>query len=193
MPSRKATKKSRRLRKTRGRGRRRTQRGGLCKEGVDAQQVCNEINAAEDIKTATTLYKKAALMCHPDKGGNDEDFKTLGNCFDTKKKSLETGQAPQPAPSTRPATSDRTAKGDLYVYFYRNNEPVDFNTLSEHEQLKVRAAVVYSPLEIHGDYGIVKAPLVWLNNLPHGAEFTVDGITLKLRTDPIGGRRKSRR
>lgn len=109
MPSRKATKKSRRLRKTRGRGRRRTQRGGLCKGGIDVQQVCNEINTAKDIKTATTLYRKAALMCHPDhEGGNEEDFKTLQNCFQKKKESLEVPQPANAAPSPAPAQQPRS-------------------------------------------------------------------------------------
>jgi hypothetical protein len=212
MPSRKATKKSRKLRKTRGRGRRRTQRGGdeggKCdKTYVD--QLCNKINADETpIKDATTLYRKGALKCHPDKNPGDkaaeEAFKTLGNCFEKKKKSLEVPQpanaAPPPAPAQQPAyasspaRSDGTGKGDLYVYFYKDGKPVEFDTLTEDQKSSVRTAVVHKPFNIQGTFGIAQAPLDWLQRLPSPAGFTVAGITLDLRASPkTGGRRKSRR
>jgi hypothetical protein len=195
MPSRKATKKSRKLRKTRGRGRRRTQRGG--NDLLLAQQVCNEIKAAKDIKSATTAYRKGALKLHPDKGGNEEAFKVLQRCYEAKKspKAPQPAPAPAPAPAPSPATHQGTGQANLYVYFYRNNEPVDFNTLSEYEQLKVRGAVVYTFLEIQGTFGIVKAPVDYLKNLKNGVEIPIytGDITLKLSGDPIGGRRKSRR
>lgn len=212
MSSRKATKKSRKLRKTRGR--RRTQRGGLCKEGIDVDKVCNEIEAANDIKTATTLYRKAALKCHPDQGGNEEDFKTLGECYDEKKKSLEKKKQPappsppqQPAAAPSPARSDETGKADLYVYFYRNGEPVKFADLTESQQGSVRGAVLHTPerplrIQEEGTFGIIKASVDYVNhvNSKGGIEITTYGneikgssITLKLRGNRIGGRRKSRR
>lgn len=197
----KKTRKDKKLRKTRGRGRRRTQRGGDLKK--IAEDACNEIKDAKDIKSATTLYKKAAIAVHPDKHLDNKEaaekaFKVLGNCFDTKKKSLESGQSPQPTPSPAPTQSttyDRTPKGDLYVYFYRNGERVDFNTLTDQEQLRVRAAVVYSPLEIHGNYGIVKVPISTLNSPVNGTHFSIftGNISLAFSSEFIGGRRKSRR
>jgi hypothetical protein len=80
--------------------RRRTQRGGL-----SVQEVCRDINTAATVKDADKIYKKAALKFHPDKGGNEEDFKALTACIERKRAAARPAAAPAaaPAPQPRPA------------------------------------------------------------------------------------------
>jgi len=205
-------KKSRKMRKTRGR--RRTQRGGNDEETLQkkaaetlqetAAEACKKIDAVndiKDIKEATKIYWKAAKVVHPDKGGSKEAFQVLEACYGKKMESLlenkKSLEVPQPANNAAPspARSDETGKADLYVYFYRNGEPVEFDTLTEDQKSSVRTAVVHKPFNIEGTFGIVKAPVDYATHVKGKGvvEFTVAGITPKLRGDPIGGRRKSRR
>ena len=40
------------------------------------------LNKTEKKKKGTTIYRKASVKLHPNKGGTDEDFRLLSNLFD---------------------------------------------------------------------------------------------------------------
>lgn len=77
--------------------RRKTMRGGY----KTAAEACADIAASKSVADAKKIYRKASLKFHPDKGGDAEEFKKLGDCMEE----FETSKvAPPPAAAqSRPA------------------------------------------------------------------------------------------
>ena len=77
--------------------RRKTMRGGF----KTAAEACAEIAKSKNVADAKRIYRKASLIFHPDKGGDAEEFKKLGDCLE-KFETSKVAPPPAPAPS-RPA------------------------------------------------------------------------------------------
>jgi len=79
--------------------RRRTLRGGAYNSVAEA---CAAIRDADNQKAADSVFRKASVQYHPDKGGDPEQFKMLSACHDEDEQRRRGGN-PGPAPAPAPA------------------------------------------------------------------------------------------